>query len=356
MPLSLSEFFFWYKRVTFFKTDDQIVYLRQLASYMDGNVNILEALHYTHESYSLIYGKNHVAVEITERLIESQQSSQGFQACLKLFFDPDLAIAFELIRLNSKSTDQVNKVISLLDKEKSLYREMMSQIFMPFTILMMGIIALGVVSGVILPMMEKRAKGGTLDSPEAQLGRFFYDVFIQNGFVLLPLAILLFIGYKSFLREYVYQGRRKLDLIWPFKLYRQFLGLRFLTLVGLLKKSGVDDEEVYSILQEYSSKYFYVHLEHYKSSYKVGEARENYFGEGLLDPIQFIRIRRYFHGVNDEIFSNAIISAADTSIQDIMISNKNFVNKLTYFLMLTGLIFLGLGVGIVIDGTALSFD
>ena len=356
MEWSFSEFVFTYKRVTFFKTDDQIVYLKQLASYMDGNVNILEALNYTIESYELIYGDNHVAVEITRRLIEAQQSAQGLQHCLKDFFDPDLAIAFELIRLNNKSTDKVNQVIELISREKSLYRDLINQLFMPFTILLMGIVVLGVVSGVILPMMEKRAKAGVLDSPEAELGRFFYDVFIQNGFVLLPLALGAFVGYKSFLKNYVYFGRQKLDQVWPFKLYRQFLSLRFLTLVGLLKKSGIDDTEVYSILHSYGSKYFQVHLEHYTESYKIGEARDNYFGEGLLDPIQFIRIRRYFHGVNDETFSNAIIAASDLSLQDITISNKTFVSKLVYFLMLIGLTFLGLGVGIVIDGTALSFN
>jgi hypothetical protein len=76
----------------------------------------------------------------------------------------------------------------------------------------------------------------------------------------------------------------------------------------------------------------------------------------LLEPIQLIRIRRFFHGVNDKIFSAAIIDAADSSLRDITMSNRNFINKLTYFLMLTGLMFLGLGVGIVIDGTALSFN
>lgn len=356
MDFSFQDFMFWYKRVTFFKTQDQIEYVRQLASYMDGKVNIVDALNYTKESYELTYSPSHVAVEITQRLIDAQQTSVGFQGALKEYFDPDLAIAFEMIRLNSKSTDKVNKVISLMAKEKELYRDITSTLFMPATILLMGIVALGVVSGVILPIMESRAKSTTLDSPEAQLGRIFYDIFILNGYVIVPLVLMLFIGYKSFLKNYVKAGRRKLDAIWPFKLYRQFLSLRFLTLTGLLKQSGCDDKEAYAILHSYGSKYFQVHLDHYSESYSVGESRDNYFGDGLLEPIQLIRIRRFFHGVNDKIFSAAIIDAADSSLRDITMSNRNFINKLTYFLMLTGLMFLGLGVGIVIDGTALSFD
>lgn len=356
MELSLSSFIFEYKRVTFFKTDDQVEYIRQLASYMDGDMNIIEALHYTKESYELIYGESHIAVEITDMIIDAQTSSVGKEAIIKKFFHPDLAVAFELIRLNSKSMDEVNKVIGLMVKEREVKRDMVSTLFMPLMIFGMGIVVISAVAGVILPMMESRTKDLSLDSPEAQLGRFFYIMFTEFGYIVLPAIGGLIVFYNKLLSSYVYRGRQTLDKIWPFKLYRQFLSLRFLTLMGLLKKSGCDDAEAYEILHAYGSKYFQYFLEHYMHSFSVGEARINYFGSGLLESVQLIRIRRYFHGVNDTVFSNAIINVADMSIRDITMSNKKVVDKWTYFLMLTGLILLGLGVGIVIDGTALSFE
>lgn len=356
MELSLSNFAFEYKRVTFFKVDDQVEYIRQLASYMDGDLNILEALRYTRESYELIYGESHIAVDITDMIMEAQTTSAGSQSIIKKFFHPDLAVAFELIRLNSKSMDEVNKVIHLMVKEREVKRDMIHTLFMPLMIFAMGIVVIAVVAGVILPMMEARANDISLESPEAKLGRFFYVMFTEYGFVLLPLLVALIAGYTRILTNFVGKGRSLLDKIWPFKLYRQFLSLRFLTLMGLLKKSGCDDADAYEILHTYGSRYFRVHLEHYMNSFTVGEARINYFGEGLLEPVQMIRIRRYFQGVNDTVFSNAIINVADMSIRDITMSNKRVVDKFTYFLMFTGLILLGLGVGIVIDGTALSFN
>ena len=56
-------FTFWYAKITYFKLPHQIEYIKQLSSYLEQDINILEAIESTRDAYAHIYNKNHIAVE-----------------------------------------------------------------------------------------------------------------------------------------------------------------------------------------------------------------------------------------------------------------------------------------------------
>lgn len=351
----LEAFAFYYKRITFFKLPHQIEYIKQLASYMDNDVNILQALDYTAEAYELTYGADHVAVEISYEIKAASNSKEGYQAIIKKYFHPDIAVAFELIRFNNQSIEQVKEVVGLIESEKGLKKQALSQLMVPFTIFMVGLMTLTAVGGFILPMIEARTDG-VVTGFEADFGRGLWFVFSNFWFVLVPALATLVVFYTRIQKNWTGKAREKADQFWPFRLYRQFCGLRFLTLTGLLKRSGCEDNDAFELISRYASPYFRSYLEQYASAFLIGEPRSKYFGHGLLDKLQIIRLRRFFSGVNDIVFSNAVIAVSKQSEQDIILSSNKVVMRWQLALMVFGFIFGTLGIGIVIDGGVLLAD
>jgi type II secretory pathway component PulF len=342
-------FIFWYKRITFFKLPHQIEFIRQLASYLDDGVNIQEGLSMTAESYEAVYGSSHIAVEIANRIKNSGNHQEGYQLYIKRYFHPDIAVAFELVRMNSSAMKGVTEIIDLVESERKLKKDNLMAILLPLVIFLTGLIILIIIGGFIVPMFEKRAQHVLL-SPEITLAKGLWSFFSNTWFILIPFIVTCIVFYGQAQRDMIGKFRYKLDTVWPFKMHRQYCGLRLLRMMGLLKQSGCNDDEAYKIIESYSSKYFANFLQYYSQSYKIGESRAKYFGVGLLDKLQMIRLRRYFNGVDDSVFCNAIIEISKKSELDIILSSRSIVARYQLGLIMVGISLGVLGIGVVLEG------
>jgi type II secretory pathway component PulF len=345
----LTDFIFWYKRITFFKLSHQIEFIRLLASYLDDGINIQEALIMTAESYEEVYGSSHVAVEIANRIKESADKLEGYQIYIKEYFHPDIAVAFEIIQLNTHAMTGVTQVIDLVESEKKLKSENMNAIMMPLIIALVGLVILTAVGGFVIPMFQARAQD-ELSSPEISLAKGLWNFFTYTWFILIPFILCCIALYGRAQRDMIGSFRYKLDNIWPFKMHRQYCGIRLLRMMGLLKQSGCGDDEAYDIIESYSANYFSHFLRYYKHSFRIGESRAKYFGVGLLDKLQMIRLRRYFNSVDDATFCNAIIEISKKSEIDIVLASRTTVARYQLALIMFGITLGVIGVGVVLEG------
>jgi type II secretory pathway component PulF len=243
----------------------------------------------------------------------------------------------------------VSEVIDLVESERKLKSENTKAILMPFVIFLVGLIILTVVGGSVVPMFEKRAQREII-SLEITVAKGLWTFFSYTWFILLPLIGGAIISYGHAQRVLIGPVRSKLDEIWPFKMHRQYCGIRLLRLLGLLKQSGCGDDEAYEIMESYSSKYFAHFLQYYSTSYKNGESRSKYFGVGLLEKLQMIRLRRYFNSTGDAAFCIAIIDISKKSLLDVEVASRSIIARYQLGFIMVGISLGVLGIGVVLEG------
>ena len=348
-------FTFWYAKITYFKLPHQIEYIKQLSSYLEQDINILEAIESTRDAYAHIYNKNHIAVKISNLLPRSYSQPKGMKPVIKLHFHPDIAIIFELLRIDTSNANNIGEVIRIIDTESKLKRDSITSLLMPTMVFIVGLVILIVIGGVLLPMIEERAKK-PVESTEAEFARMLWTFFSGYWFLYVP-GLLAGLGALRYMqRNLVNSFRVKLDGIWPLCMYKQFCSVRFLTLTSLLKSSNVPDDEAFNLIAEYSDNYLKLFMKRYANAYLIGDRRESYFGKGLLDTTQLIRLRRFFSGFKDEKFNQALLSTSKQSAVDFEVSARSILSRWQLFISLSGIILGALGIGIVLDGGILIAD
>jgi hypothetical protein len=102
---------FHWKLKADFKKPQQIDFIKQLNSYLVSNIGMVEALTSTREQYAATYGKKHVIVQITDNLIKASSTGLGFNKLMAKYFDPIIAVGFEIAKQVSGDKSAVLNIV-----------------------------------------------------------------------------------------------------------------------------------------------------------------------------------------------------------------------------------------------------
>lgn len=373
-----KEALFHWKLKADFKKPQQIDFIKQLNSYLVSDIGMVEALTSTREQYAATYGKKHVIVQITDNLIKASSTGLGFNNLMAKYFDPIIAVGFELAKQVSGDKSAVLNIVDLVEQEAKLKRNLVTSLAMPGFVFCLGIGAQYVVGGYILPMVP----GKTLpDSPEVNFSLSVYSILSSYWPVALFFFCLVFwmfaqgqanwmpngsfgknakriedyIGVNSFslhITKWLSNFRKRLDTVWPFSIYREFWSIRLLRLLGYLKLADVEDIEALKVIGNFSPPYIQYFTKQMIRGTGIGSEKKDYFGKELVSDAQMIRLRRYFENVDNETFARGLVEVSKNAEIDLKLQNGKYITKFQMTGFFLGIILVFLGLGGVLDALA----
>lgn len=344
----LERFRFKYRLVTYFNIDEQLRFLEMFKTYMSwGDIGFDEALAMVKENYAATFGEDHIICEITSDLAVSVRTGIDFESKVREYFHENIAVGFELLRINTNATDSVKEILNLVETERRISKNSISTVMTGVLIFLAGIGMLCFVGGVLLPKIEKIVTNMPT-SIEIQIAEGSFWFFTTMWWIYVPLLIASFIIFRHLQHNYTGSLRSSIE-VWPFNLYKTFCGLRLLKLTGLLKQAGLSDAEAYSTIAKYSSNYFKKHLNRYIKHFSTGKQREDYFASGLVDTGQMVQLRMFFKH-DDSVFSRGCIHVSKESETAIEMANEKVVKRWLWILIFAGLGLFVLALGSAVDG------
>lgn len=310
----------WYAMVTYFKLEDQLEFVEFFQDFMDGHVvSPVQALSMVEESYAELHGKDWIAAKVARRLIMANKSGK-YTRVVREVFDPKIALGYELIQKVKSEDKPMDVVLTFIKQEKAVNKHARQMMLPPFIWLMMSLIMLGGMSGYVIPEFD--LDGVLKETVELQASRYAYWLIFQNPLFLIVLFGSLYVGYKASLQNLRHDGllgalRRYLDDKWPFSVYRTIWSARIMKILGLLKKNNMQDVQALKFLKMHATPYAKGQIEYLINNYAVGTDKRKFFGKGLLNKIQRVRIGMFLR-MNDEAFQKGLIKVADRSVDDMM--------------------------------------
>jgi len=353
--LNMSEFLFWWKLKANFKISGQLEFMRQFNSYMeDGKTGIKEALELTQETYFEIYGDSHVVNDICERLLAAIDEGRDYDALIRNYFHPNLAVGYELSKRVTKNKGALRKITQLVEVERALISDLVKQVLQPFVIFVVGIGILMGVGGFIIPSLEAQSKT-ILATNEAMFAKGLWWFGTNFWPIVLCIVLAALFGLRRLQDNWSEDRalgnlRPIFDSVWPFSVYRVFWSVRLMRLLGLLKQAGVGDKEAFNVIARFGSPYINFHIDRMLNALMVGQRRKDYFMKGLLSKSQGVRLSRYFRNTQDDDFAAGLIEVSEQAETDIALEFRRASKRFELFFLLAGLGMMAMAVGAVLDG------
>jgi type II secretory pathway component PulF len=353
--MEFNEFKFLWKRKAAFKVKGQLEFMRQFNSYMeDGKTGIKDALELTQEAYCDIYGEGHVVNEICERILIAIEEGRDYDAMMREYFHPNLAVGYELSKRVSTNKRSLRKITDLVEVELKLIDEVVKQLLQPFVIFLAGIGIMMAVGGFIVPNLERQSKT-ILTGNEAMIAKGLFWFGTNMWPVIAVLIVALMVGTRYLQDNWTEDSkggrfRPVFDSIWPFSVYRVFWSIRLMRLIGLLKQAGVGDKESFQIISRFGSPYINYHIDLMLGALMVGKRRKEYFLKGLLSKSQAVRLGRYFRNTQDDEFAVGLLDVSEQAEIDVALEFRRASKRFELFFLLSGLFLMAMGVGAVLDG------
>lgn len=187
---------------------------------------------------------------------------------------PHISAAEFALLLSGEKSDNlrfaIQKTLYLRRMQKKMRSTMIGAMIYPISMLILTFIALYFAGNKVVPQLEKEGvKIGTLLK--------VYKV-VASPEVLIPLAIILigtFIGLVIFMTKFLGPYRKLTDRIFPFSVYRQWMGVIFLFMLSSLTKSGYTIGDALEEIRDSNAYFDWVvgsYSEYYKTSKNLGEA------------------------------------------------------------------------------------
>lgn len=348
-----KEFAFKYKLSAYFKVPDQLAFVEQFNSYMiagKGSISVKDALTKVGKTYASIYSENHIVVEICKRLVHAMQIGQGYDELMKEYFHPNIAIGYELAQRISTNKEDVLSISELVSIEKSIVKEGWTSIGFPMIIVLLGVMTLSIVGIFVLPIFTKNS-GDITWTFEMLVAK--HTAYIMTTFW--PLIVAAIFGsisaFKYSQSRWIGPKRYYADRIWPYSLYRVFWSIRIIRLLGLLKKAKMRDLDALYIIRKYGNTYINHFLDEMIRNARSGTNKKDYFGKGLLEKAQLVRLETYLN-LSDRDFADGLLEVSDQAVNDVRATYKQVVSRWSIALLLLGLGIMIIGIGAVLDGTA----
>ena len=352
----LNEFIIKYKLSAYFKVDEQLTFIKLFESHMStGQISMKQAMQKVQATYASIYSKNHIAVEICEQIIRALNTGEDYNALMKKFFHPNIAVGYELAQKVSVEKNAVKGISDLLRIERELVKDSISTLSLPFMLLFLGIATTSAVGHFVLPNLEKNV-GTPTQSFERSLAIFMGDAVFNYWYLLLGLVFLTVTCYRYVQDHWVHEGREIADQIWPFSNYRVFWGVRLMQLLGLLKKAGTKDIQALGLIRKYGTPYIIHHIDRMITNAKTGVEKKGSFGHGLLTKTQLVRLETYLD-VSDEVFTDGLLSVAEEAVVDVQVQNNKIIKRWGLAMTLVAFFMMGSAVGVILDaGTTMALQ
>jgi type II secretory pathway component PulF len=350
--MDLREFAFKYKLSAYFKVPDQLEFVEQFNSYMTagkGSISVKSALEKVGTTYSEIYGDSHVVVEVCRRLVHAMKIGDGYDELMKEYFHPNIAIGYELAQRISTNKEDVQSIANLVSIERNIVKEGWSSIGFPLVFVILGLSTMAIVGLFVLPIFTKNGAKVTWTF-EMTAAKFVSDFIISFW----PLVITFIVGgmaaFKMSQPTWIGGYREVADNIWPYSLYRVFWSIRIIRLLGLLKKAKMRDLDALYIIRKYGSPYINHYLDEMIRHAKIGTNKKDYFGKGLLEKSQLVRLETYLN-LSDSDFADGLLEVSEQAVNDVRATYKRVIARWSLILLLIGFGLMVLGVGAVLDGT-----
>lgn len=353
----LEELIFSFQLGNQFTIDAQLEFIKQINSYTNANMSILNAVELTKQTYADNYGTNSAFCKICNLLVKSIKNGEGQEAVLKKYFHPNIAIAYQVMRY---STDKrsVTEVTDLVQTERELIRDTRSQFISPVLMLVTAFVALFMMGYKVIPMLLERTDN-TLDKlpPEVEIALGWASIVTNAGIPIIFLLLTLYVFIKKALPSLTPSNpiqallRDKLDSTWPISLYKNLWAVRLVKLYGLLKISGLRDIEIIEILKLFSPPFCQFYLDKMSIGFSTGKPLKDFFLKGIITKAQKVRLTPYFtHSSSDE-FALGLIEVSNNAILDIKTQFRKVSSKYSLFLFAFGAITFLIAIGSVFETT-----
>lgn len=357
--ISWSEFKFRWDVGASFKVDAQIEFIKQINTFTDNNLSILQAIQLTKESYQNIYGSKSFYCTLCDRLTLSVESGEGQRSVLKKYFHPNIAIAYEIMRF-SQEKNVVTEVSDLILLERELIKNAFSVLAAPAMIFIGGLGSLTFIGATIVPKMIERAakiKDAKELPMEMEIALALGNFFTSYGLYLAVFFLLAYGALKFFLPRLVPSTpaknliRTKMDNLWPCSLYKSLWSVRLIKLYGLLKKSNIRDTEILKLLKLFVPPFCRFYLNKMELGFLEGKPKRDYFLKGIISKNQEVRLSPYFSHSSNEDFANNLIAVSSQATQDVSMQFRRATKKYSLFLYLIGAVLMILSIGAVFEST-----
>lgn len=371
---------FWIKRKNTFRKSQQIAFIEQLNSYLISGRGLVESLESVGNQYREVYGKNHIAVQIADRLRHTVVVGQGFEELLQKYFNPVIGLGFELAKNVSGDKSNVLNIVELLKVESAMIRNIFMALAIPLFFLVFGVATQVLVGSYIIPMISQNPP----DTLEINLALKLTDVIVGYWPALIVvvsgLLWLFTTGKKKWRPDGAFGGDRKtiedylgdnavtnkltdglgaakakIDTVWPFSLFREFWSVRILRLIGYMKLAGIEDLDALKIIKGYCPPAIQFFVEQMITGTGIGSAKSDYFAKGLISPALMVRLHGYFENVDNTTFAKGLVEVSNQAEKDIALQSQSSITRLWIILFSTGFFLVMLSMSAVIQIFSKSF-
>lgn len=329
-----------------FDIDSQLDYVDMLNSYMaSGEYKIKGAVQKVKESYWQIYGKGHIAVQISDRLIRSLDAGHSYVAVIRANFSANIAIGYELSHRAGSNNQAITEISNLVRLEREIRKNAFSTLLTPGLMALLAVVTVAAIGKFMIPALEAAKVGVIRDSIERTLSLTLGNLIFDWWPVLLVVVVALGLSYRYLQQNLLGATRVKLDNLWPFSNYRVIWSIRLMKLLGLLKRSGMRDIEALRLIRQYGSPYVIAHIDSMIYAAKSGQAKQQ-FGVDLLSKIQQVRLSSS-RTLSDDKFTAALLNTAEQSSKDVKLLNQRAIKAFSMLLYLIFVLCGGLGFGAI---------
>lgn len=348
----------WFKyQLSDFDVSAQLIYVKQLDYYIGSDVGILQCLEYVKESFSELYGDKCVECKVTDILLEAAEAGD-FDAALRKYFHPNIAIAFELMRCSNEK-NIISEIGKLIKLEKELVTTTFFKLLSPILFALLGVAALSVMGYMVIPGMIENYPADKELPFEVAITLATSDIVISNWYFFLLIPLLLYGWLKWALPNLVPNTALKIvlrtfvDGKWPISLYKSIWTLRLLKLYGLLKKSDIADVDIIEIIKLFSPPFIQFFLNKMSVGFEEGAEKHEYFMRGLLSKSQELKLRPFMSHCPDSLFSEQLLDASEKGKEELEIQYSKTSSKVSLFLYITGIVLALVAIGSVVEATLL---
>jgi type IV pilus assembly protein PilC len=227
------------------------------------------------------------ALSITQKISEGQPLAEG----MKDWFAPNIV---EIIRVGEEGgalNETLKSAISTLGQKSSALTALLQAVTYPLLVIIMACVIIIYVNNEVFSQFRSIKP----ISRWPQAGRDLVNMaqIIQSWWwlvIVIVASIVLLFRYA--MNNYVGEFRSKLDVIFPFNLYRRFVASRFLETLGLLVSNGVVFKNALRVMQHQANPYLSSHL--ITMEHLLGMGRGNVadvLSTGLVSEADILRLR-----------------------------------------------------------------
>ena len=287
----------------------QQAFLQDLHGLLEDGVSIQQALQ------ALAQLTRGATQQVAHQAMQSLAEGRGFADGLQAWFTPYIVAIIKAGEQGGTFLQAMQVAAQALTQRSQLVVKMLSILLYPCVVLVMGC-AVSVFMQHSVMQSFAQIKPVT-EWPELGQSLYYFALFIERFWWLLGVVfVLLMISIGFGLRMMTGSARQFLDAVPLISLYRRWVAVRLLSLLGLLLSNGVGLRHALGLCHQYATPYLRWHLSHMEARLSYGQDNiADVLHTGLVGQEDMIRLRVVAKGRG---FASALLrlgSHAETRLQ-----------------------------------------